>query len=185
MRLFFAVNLTPEIKLGIQDAIDRFPIHSPPWRWVTSENFHITLKFLGEMEPSAVPDLASAAGRACAEIHPFTLSFSRFGAFPTMRKPRVLFYGAALGREQLKALATALDTALHDDLGIEREKRSFRSHVTVARIRKSLSQELWPLLETVPPLEGLSLEVGSISLMRSELMRSGAIYHPVKEIALA
>lgn len=185
MRLFFAVNVTPDVTRGIRDAIGRFPVENPPWRWVQSDNLHITLKFLGEMAPPAVPDLVSAAGHACAQLRPFELSFGRFGAFPNMRAPRVLFYGADRGAEELKRLAGSLETALHQRLGIERERRPFQSHITVARIKTPLSREISAMLVTVPPLEGLSMEIGSISLMHSELLRSGAVYRQVKEIAFA
>lgn len=185
MRLFFAVNLTHDIKRGIRDAIDRFPVQKPPWRWVREDNLHITLKFLGEMEPGSISGLITAAEEACAGRDSFELSFSRFGAFPNLRKPRVLFFSAERGEAQLKSLAGALEESLHRHLGIERERRPFRSHITVARVKRPLSRDLSGLLERVPPLEGLSQEVGTISLMESELRPSGAVYRVVKEIALS
>jgi 2'-5' RNA ligase len=185
MRLFFAVNLVDEVKQGIQDAIDRFPVQNPPWRWVSGGNLHITLKFLGEMEESSIATLVGAAKQACAEMNRFTLSFASFGAFPSLQKPRVLFYRAAAGGAELERLAAALDQALNRAAGIGREKRPFRSHITIARLKTPLPGALLAQLESVPPLPGLSQEVSAICLIQSELRPSGAVYRLVKEIALA
>jgi len=48
MRLFIAVNLSLQAREAIQAAIDTFPVSNPPWRWVSPDNWHLTLKFLGE-----------------------------------------------------------------------------------------------------------------------------------------
>jgi 2'-5' RNA ligase len=96
----------------------------------------------------------------------------------------VIYYSASEGAEDLKALAVSLDMELHRELEIERERRPFKSHITVARIKNPLSASISLKLGEVPPLRGLSQTVAGIHLMQSELRRSGAEYTAVKEIAL-
>jgi 2'-5' RNA ligase len=185
MRLFIAINLTEEVRRIMARAIGEIPIPDPPWRWVAEENFHLTLKFIGESDPKRVEGIAAAVEKVCRREERFVLTFGSFGAFPGFGRPRVLFYRAEKGAEQASRLARGIDEILAADLGIERERKKFKAHVTVARVKRPLEKALTERLATVPPLEGASQVVRSVALVCSELTRAGAHYTPLKEIALA
>jgi 2'-5' RNA ligase len=176
MRLFFAVPMGEEVRSVVHEAIGRIPLGDPPWRWIPPRNYHITLKFLGEVEEALLPGLVDAASCAAAGVSPFELSFGRFGAFPSFSRPRVLFYAADRGSEELVSLSGRLEEEL-DTLGFDRERRKFRAHLTLARVRNRLPLEARRILESLPGLEGTAHQlVERFVLMQSTLSRAGARY---------
>lgn len=179
VRLFFAVPTSSGVKEAVRSATDAFPEHNPPWRWIPPENYHLTLKFLGEVEEHLVPSLHEAAGRVAAGVAPFTLAFDRFGGFPTLRRPRVIFFAASEGADRLRELAALVEEEV-EPLGFAREQRRFRAHLTLARIKRRLDADLIAALEAVPPLpETTAQEVDRFVLMRSHLRRDGACYEEI------
>ena len=112
MRLFFAVDFTDDVKDALQRAIDGVGIADPPWRWVARDNFHITLKFLGEMPEDRVEALAKCVAGACRGVASFDIRLGGFGGFPNLKKPRVLFYKVDEGVEPLLDLAKRVDTLI-------------------------------------------------------------------------
>jgi len=184
MRLFIAVNLTSEIKNAIQHALDRFPIRQPPWRWITTDNLHVTLKFLGDTPEELLPPLVDCLAEVGRNHRRFTLKLDRLGGFPNLRNPRVLFYRVSEGAEPLERLAAEVDRILLDRLDLPSEAKPFRAHLTVARIKQPLPEKVAARLGEAPPLPGVSQIVSSLDLMQSELRREGAVYSRLKEIAL-
>jgi 2'-5' RNA ligase len=179
MRLFFAIPIGEEIKRIVSRSIEDFPIADPPWKWIRSENYHITLKFLGETDERMLDSLIEVGRRTATEASPFELSFGRFGAFPSISKPRVLLFRAESGVQQLAGIAGTLEERL-EPLGFERERRRFSAHLTLARVKGKLGPHALKALEGVPPLpSGTRQEVDRIMLMRSVLSRSGAVYEEV------
>jgi len=183
MRAFFAVNLSNTMKDCIADAIRAVGIDNPPWRWVASENFHITMKFLGDIAPEGVTELTNAVADACTSIAPFSISFGELGGFPNLKRPRVLFYRITDGASKLTRLAESVDESL-SAAGIPRERRPFRAHVTIARIKEPTTRELSASLARAPGVSGARETVTSVALMESRLTRQGALYQSLKEIAL-
>jgi len=187
MRLFFAVGFDDSLKDAIAAAIGGIGLDHPPWRWVARDNFHITMKFLGEMPEDRVAPLAMSAAGAMktGRVEPFPITIGAMGGFPNLRRPRVLFYKVEKGGGELSTIAGHLDAALHDDLGIDMERRPFRAHATVARIKTSIEPGISDRLQRAPGVDHPPQLVDRVLLMRSELRREGALYHVVKEVALA
>jgi 2'-5' RNA ligase len=183
MRLFFAVGFDESLKDAIATAIDGTGLDHPPWRWVARNNFHITMKFLGDMSDSRVAPLTMSAMGAFQGMAPFPITLGGMGGFPNLRRPRVLFYAVIKGGDGLATMAQRLDAALHADLAIDRDRRPFRAHATVARIKKPLDTHVCDRLQGAPGVEHPPQLVDRVLLMRSELRREGALYHVVKEIA--
>lgn len=184
MRLFFAVNLSEQVRKEVVDALAAFPLARPPWRWVGAENLHITLKFLGERAEDELDDLVASARTAAGAFAPFGFRLGAFGGFPSIRRPRVLFYQVEEGSRSLCNLADKLEGVLAARMGIARENRPFRAHLTVARVKGTLDRSAREAIALVPPLRGTVQEVHSFFLMESELRREGARYRVLKEIEL-
>lgn len=184
MRLFFAVPISEDVRRIVHRAVGMIPIDPPPWRWIVPQNYHITLKFLGEVEEPLILPLGEAASRIAAAAPPFELSFDRFGAFPSISRPRVLFYAADRGAEGLSGLALRLEEEL-EPLGFERERRGFRAHLTLARVKSRPQPGVRSILESIPDLPGSALQrVDRFVLMKSTLLRSGARYDELESFAL-
>lgn len=184
MRLFVAVNFDDTVRDAIQAALDDFPVANLPWRWSSPETWHVTLKFLGET--SAV-DLARVVA-ALESVRPrhasFDLALGKFGGFPNLRDPRVLFYRVEAGADALTALARDVDRSLEEAIGLAPDARAFHAHATVARVKDSVPRALAEALTTVPALSHPVTRVSAFDLVESRLSRTGARYSVVKRFAL-
>ena len=185
MRLFVAVNLSRQARAAIQAGIDEFPVNDPPWRWVSSDNWHLTLKFLGETEPACLTALTNVLRDVARGHHACELTLGAFGGFPSLRNPRVLFYDIERGSKELESLANDVDAAVERALGLERERRRFAAHVTIARVKDRLSPDMVARFTGVPALTEAVTRVDTFELMESRLARTGATYSVVKEFALS
>jgi 2'-5' RNA ligase len=185
MRLFIAVNLSSKARGAIQNALDDFPVTNPPWRWAAPENWHLTLKFVGETPPARLDALGAALDVVRARHHVFDMTLGAFGGFPNLRSPRVLFFDVEGGASELEDLAHDVDGAVERALGLARERRRFQAHATVARVKDALPASIASRLTTVPALTEAVTRVHSFDVMESRLQRTGAVYSVVKEFALA
>jgi 2'-5' RNA ligase len=184
MRLFFAVPASQKVREAVRTAIESFPVDNPPWRWIPPENFHLTLKFLGETDEDMVPPLHDTASAVSSRIAPFSMAFGGFGGFPSLSRPRVLFFSITSGFGALAELAALVEDAVAP-LGFAKEHRSFRAHLTLARIKRRLPPAVSEKLLTVPPLPTSTVqEVDHFVLMRSHLRREGAMYEEIGSFPL-
>ena len=136
LRLFIAVHLDAPVRasLAAASATLRAATSTLPVAWVASENFHVTLKFLGDVDAAKVPELIEGLHAAAAMHVAFEIEVSGLGAFPSPARPRALWAGIVAGVEPLAALARSIDDATVA-LGFPREVRAFSPHVTLGRVR--------------------------------------------------
>ena len=99
-------------------------------RWVTREQLHITLRFLGELSLAVVERVRSTV--AAVTVQPFDIELHRAGTFPNLARPRTLWLGGDRGAPELTALAGRVNDALFE-VGIPRNGRPFSPHLTLAR----------------------------------------------------
>lgn len=148
--------------------------------WVAPANLHVTLKFLGEVDPSRLAGVAEALRAVAAASRAFDLGLAGVGAFPSPSRPRVLWAGVAEGADVLADLARRIDEAL-GALAFERETRPFTGHVTLGRVRvpRSAPALAAMLAADAGRVFGL-VRVGEIALMRSDLSPQGSRYTVVE-----
>ncbi len=143
-------------------------------RWVTPEQFHITLRFLGEQTKEMIGQVRDALSHL--KFSPFEIELSYAGAFPNMRRPRVLWLSGDQGKKELASLAEAVNKSL-DEIGVPSEKRAFKPHLTLARTNGTpLPPELVRELKKPPTL---SWCCDSFDLMCSRLTPQGALYSKI------
>ncbi len=186
MRLFFGIELSEEVRNSVIRAIEEQDFGRVPFRWVPPENFHFTLKFLGETDESKLPAIREAAAKVSSETgNGFILSLDEFGAFPSLSSPRVIFYSVSEGSEMLISLAQGLEAEM-SALGFGKEKRAYHPHLTLARIKKRPAPEIIEKLRKVPPLRADNTQkVDSFQLIRSFLSRSGARYEKLADFSFS
>jgi 2'-5' RNA ligase len=131
MRLFVALNLPKKDRERIHRATRKLRDEELPVRWVGLEGFHVTLKFLGEVRRERLEEVEQTIGRVAAGTKAFKTKFGGFGAFPSIRQPRVIWLGVKANPE-LRCLKQDLEYAFND-LGFEAEVRAFHPHVTLGR----------------------------------------------------
>ena len=134
VRSFVAVLLPDRMRAGLAAVSAKLRGQTRGLAWVRADNLHITLRFLGEMEPVQLEHVRAAVADAAATVAPFTVGLGGLGGFPSGRAPRVLWASVATGAERLVALHAALEGALVAR-GIPGESRPFHPHVTLARAR--------------------------------------------------
>lgn len=152
-------------------------------RAVRPEQLHLTLRFLGDTDEGLVDGLRNVMEGAVAGVAPLTLAFKGVGAFPNARKPRVVWIGLE-GAEPLMEIAGKLEEGAVS-LGFAPERRGFRPHATVARIKQLRRRgRLSSLLDRWKGSEFGVMEVRSIELKRSQLLPEGAVHTTVLSVPL-
>lgn len=184
LRLFVAADLPGEVRERIASAAEAARTLEGA-RWVKAENLHLTLKFIGDYEEDKLERLREEVAAAAALCTGFTAALGGCGAFPSHSRARVLWLGMARGEEEAAATARKLDSRL-ERLGVKREERPFRGHLTLARLRipSDCSSWLEGLEERLKDLRDMDFEVGEIVLYRSILGPQGPTYVPVERAPL-
>ncbi len=182
MRLFFAITIPEEIiaKVAQAQAQLRRQIGDDGVKWTRPEQFHYTLKFLGEQPPQRAYRAVEAAIAVCREQKPFTFAIGEVGAFPNNRRPGTLWIGATEGVGPMTDLALNLDRALAKEQ-FPREKRPLKAHLTLARIQTYVGETAAARALQSAQVEELGrFEVSRMALMQSHLKPSGAEYEIVE-----
>lgn len=170
MRLFVAIEIPPSVADEIEAALAPWRRALPGVGWVPRENWHLTMRFLGSTDPSAVPLVRERLAQVAEASAPFQTRVRGLGGFPSLRRAHVLWAGIDDDQGRLANLATAIGTALEGEF--EPEGRPFAPHVTVGRSDEKLA--LRGFGET--SLESDRFGVGELVLMRSHLRRPAPAY---------
>lgn len=185
MRTFIAIELPHHIAdaLGKLQEILRFPKLNI--RWVRPESIHLTLKFLGDITPEAVGPISRTLSESARNYSPLSLSAKGSGAFPGIKNPRVIWVGLTGEVPRLKLLQQTLEENLAA-LGIEKEKRSFKGHLTLGRIKGPVDPiKLNAALNKAMDFRTEPFLADRIILFRSDLRPTGPVYTKIASAALA
>jgi 2'-5' RNA ligase len=134
MRCFVAVALPPDVRkllVQVQDALRRSDAHV---KWVEEENLHLSLKFLGELDPDAVATLKGALSIEALQWTRMDLTYEGVGTFPERGLPRVVWAGCSGDLPKLAALAGAVERCA-EQVGVPRERHPFAAHLTLGRVK--------------------------------------------------
>ena len=179
MRLFIAVDLPDEIQKGLKEVQRDLRSLTETARWVVPE-FHVTLKFLGEVPTKRLDNIHEAL--AGLSWKPFTIKVQGIGFFPGTRSPRVIWAG--MEAPTMSGLAVELDARM-ERIGFEKERRAFRPHITLARARDNRMDSL--LVKAAAKYaehQFGSFKVDRVSLFQSALKPTGPVYNKLKEYPL-
>ncbi len=175
-RLFIAVDLPDDRCRNLQ----RLRNDDLPARWTPPDQYHVTLRFLGDVGDEA----ASALQNRLEEIDlpSFLLGGERLGVFPSRRKPRVLV--AHMSEDPgLMALQSQISNLTHD-LGFEEDHKPFNPHITVARLKNAAPQEVRRYLREHELFTIEPFAVEAFRLYESRLGPDGAEHAILKEYGL-
>lgn len=179
-RAFVAIDL-PE---DLHDSLDQVIAHyqetmgEVPVRWVPGKNIHLTLKFLGDVSESNYEMLTRIVAKEAASHPAFVISVGSVGAFPNMRRPRVIWTGVE-APEELYKVQRGLE-AETTRLGYPPERRSFSPHLTLGRISRNASARDVRRISDVIKSEEIgylgTARIDALHLFRSDLRPGGAVY---------
>lgn len=176
MRLFVAINLTADVRRALYAAAEPLRAAIPRAGWVAEDRLHLTVRFLDDQPESLVPRLRGALEEVAARHDPVTLTLQGFGAFPNLRRPRVVWLGVE-SDPRVELLHHDVEEKLAT-LGFDPEGRAFRPHLTLARLRGGESPESIRALTQAARSVRFRAEscVDSIDLMHSVLGQGGPRY---------
>jgi RNA 2',3'-cyclic 3'-phosphodiesterase len=185
IRCFVALEAGIGVGAALRDAAGTLPFGGI--RWVPAHQLHFTLKFLGEVPDDRIAAARDEAARAAAGVSPFDLALEGLGAFPAAGPPRVVWAGCGAGREELVALAKAVEAAFAEAL-FSPEPRPFSPHLTLGRVKDPRAIQARPFRDALA--RGVAAKFGTIAareivLFRSDLSSAGPTYTALSRHALS
>lgn len=183
IRCFIAVDIPASIKKDISDLVDFLKKHDADIKWVSADNLHITLKFLGNTPEKLITGIRDKIYSVVKSYQPFYIKIKGTGVFPNNKYPRVCWIGIQYPDIFLK-LQKDIDKSLKQ-LGFKEDDRDFKPHLTIGRIRSQKG-----ISNIIKELDNNSLKdfgdvsVDSIKIMRSILKPGGSEYSCLYEIKL-
>jgi len=180
IRAFIAIDLSTEIQQALEQVSSQLKgqLKGVPVRWVPVKNIHLTLKFLGDISIANLEILEGILLTEAARCAPFDVSVGRLGAFPSTRRPRVIWVGVE-AQAELGQLQRAVDEAT-TRLGYAPEERGFSPHLTLGRISRNASNVEVGLIGQIVEKSEVghlgTMQVQTVHLYRSDLQPTGAVY---------
>jgi 2'-5' RNA ligase len=184
IRTFIAFNLPKNIISSISEIQNRFKSYAFKARWVNPENMHLTLKFLGDINYTDIENVSKTIINAVNNHTPVTLAVKGSGVFPGIKRPRVIWVGLTGDIEKLTSIQNDIEENL-EKLGFPREKRPFRGHLTLGRIKGKINpKKLLDAMEKCEKFESELFIADKIFLFKSDLKSTGSVYTELKSISL-
>jgi 2'-5' RNA ligase len=176
-RVFCAIELGETVRELALGHIARLRDAVPDAKasWSRDANLHLTLKFLGEIPQTSVPDFSGAASRAVAGLAPFSIRLEQVGVFPKHGQPRVLWIGINDDSGKLGELHARLEDE-SANAGFAKDERPFRPHLTLARLRRPQHARTLAAAHQQLEFEPQKIAVSELLVIRSELSSEGSKY---------
>lgn len=179
-RLFVAItvpDIVREAVLRVQRELQALA-PSPLIRWAKPEQFHLTLRFLGDVPTDRIGALEKSLRAACAGVAPLHLRAQGVGFFPNARRPRVIWVGIHDREDSLSIFQKRVEVAVQPYTMEQREDR-FAGHITLGRIKLHNRFNVRLLRNNFESIETRFFgewTAGEIEIFRSELLPAGSRY---------
>jgi RNA 2',3'-cyclic 3'-phosphodiesterase len=183
VRLFVGVEVGAEVQRTASQVIDdlrrRTARDAPDARvtWVRSEQLHVTVRFIGQVDPVLGEKIRSTLAPSLA-TPPFALTIERTGTFPPKRPPRVIWAGVTAGIDSLRSVEQEVRARL-DRLVRSTEERDYNPHLTLGRVKNPAGLRPAVLLEGLESTVFGVVRVAAVTLFESRLSSSGPTYIPL------
>jgi len=181
MRVFVAVDVGDQVRREVTRVVSTLTgkleaVKKPPKVvWVKAGALHVTLRFLGELEPADVERIQNLLAPPIP-IEPFTLEWRGIGTFPSNKHPRALWLGVTNGSAPLAQVEAEVSRRLAGDAAVEIEDRAFLPHLTIGRVKMAGEGIDWPKLLQSVEVKRATSTVDRVTLYRSVLSQHGPNY---------
>ena len=184
MRTFIAIELPPSVislLVNVQKNLQSMGVRA---KWVRPQNIHLTLKFLGNINPGDIDKIGEAMADAVAEFEALNLVAEGVGVFPGIHRPRVIWVGLKGQVQTLFALQRRMEDNLAA-LGYKKEKRPFKGHLTLGRFKKGVNPEtIRQAVREFGTLDSEEFTARRVILYKSDLKPTGAVYSQLQQVVL-
>ena len=152
---------------------------------VIPENIHITLKFLGSINIAQISEIKNMLSDLLAREKEINVKFTGIGAFPNVKRPRVVWAGFDDENGVMEKIAEKIDLAV-SDMGFEKEKRPFRPHITIARVKKGKIFDLNGFMRNYERDKMLveNFKINMVAFYESILKQDGPVYKVLQSYPL-
>lgn len=176
-RIFAAIDISIQARTQISDYIETLrsefsDLYTGGGKF---DKLHITMKFFGDVEEQKIPSLSKSFEKIAGQFASFNLKISKTGFFPSPRNARILWLGIEDKKENLKKLNSVLESEC-EKLGFKREKRDFKPHLTIARLREPHKSSKLAEKHLTCKFESAEFTAGKIAIYESRLFASGSVY---------
>lgn len=172
-RCFIAIDLPEHVKEILAQLQQSLRVWPARVKWVEQRNFHLTLKFLGEVPSETVQSVENVISEICSRHIRREIFLNGIGAFPNAANPRVLWVGIRDVQKNLTEIWSELENNLAKH-GFDREERQFSPHLTLGRVKEPAAG-LAALIRGLQPVN-IVIPVDEIKLMESRLSGKGPEY---------
>jgi RNA 2',3'-cyclic 3'-phosphodiesterase len=183
LRLFVAIALPEAVRNEICRAQRELRPLVPREvaRWTKTDQFHLTLRFLGSVSADAIEDLKQSVEAVCRNVPPLSLRAQGVGFFPNRRSPRVVWAGINDSGNGLVDLQQRIETAV-SPFSPEPGEKNFAGHVTLGRFKKPRPSHILDLVARAQAFENHTFggwTAEDVEIIRSELSSDGARHSPL------
>ena len=185
-RTFIAVDTGKAIRDRLVSLQERLAQSGTPVKWVSAENLHVTLLFLGEVGEREVMPICRAAAEVGRTHAAFSFSVETVGCFPNIHRPRVVWVGVGEGAAEVGALHDALEPPLMELGCYRREERHFTPHITLGRVKaERIGAEITAALAKVAKWRAGEVQATEFHVLSSELTSKGPTYTVLSRVPLS
>lgn len=183
IRTFIALELPPSVISLLEKVQEDLKSMGLPAKWVRPENIHLTLKFIGNINPGDIDKIGGAMMDAVDDFAAITLVAGGIGVFPGIKRPRVIWVGLGGQIQLLFAMQRVLEENLAA-LGFKEEKRPFKGHLTLGRFRQTVNPNtIRQIMREHANLYSEEFTARRIILFKSDLKPTGAVYSQLMNFA--
>ena len=181
MRTFIGMKLDDHTREKIGAALKPFKKIATPIKWVKPKNWHLTIKFIGEVNEEKKERIIESMKATPFAVQPFEIVISGFGKFGQGNDLNI-FWAGILANETLQKIYFQIEDAL-EKIHVKRESREFKPHLTLGRNRKHFNFKSFAAMiekERTGPIA--SFKTPGFQIYQSILTPEGPIYNIIEEI---
>jgi 2'-5' RNA ligase len=188
LRLFVAISIPEPVRneiIRVQQELQPL-VSRDVARWARSDQFHLTLRFLGDVPADGVESLKQSVGAVCRNARSLSLRAEGVGFFPNPRSPRVIWVGINDREGRLVDLQKQIETAV-GQFSPEPGEKNFKGHATLGRLKNPKPADIRDLAARAQSLEKRLFGEWTgqeIEIIRSELSPVGARYTSLEAFRL-
>jgi len=177
IRAFIAISIPKEIINFLYDIQGKLQKYGVKASWANPSNMHVTLKFFGNINVSRIDAIKECMIKAVAGIPIHSLFISGIGVFPSVKKTKVIWSEISGQTDVLERLADRLEELFFMEMEIEKEKRKFSPHLTLARVKQPIYfKSIVKLQQEFKDFNSEKFLVSKINFFQSELTSFGAVH---------
>ncbi|MBI4733612.1 MAG: RNA 2',3'-cyclic phosphodiesterase, partial [Rubrobacteridae bacterium] len=177
------IELSPQTRTLLECLMQELSADISNTKWISKDNLHLTLKFLGDTPNTKQPLIEETTREAISGFRKFSATLDKPGSFPNENKARVIWVGIRFGAAELISLAGKIDQYLIEH-GFQTENKPFKPHITLARIKTPIPVGAALHKIDTADISGHVINVSAVTIFESTLSKQGAKYEIVSRIPL-